>query len=196
MFTKSGQRREQIAEFVRQHIECHGYAPSVREIGAAVGIRSTKAVKYHLDVLVREGRLERVAGRARSLSAPGRPASLPVVGRIAAGTPALAVENVESYVSLARFESCFLLRVQGESMREAGIMDGDLVIVDARAESRPGDIVAARLGDEATVKFFRPHGDKVVLEPANPEFRPVTVEPDRADFALVGVVVGLLRNYR
>lgn len=195
MFTKSGRRR-QVLDFVRRHIESHGYAPSVREIGAAVGIKSTKAVKHHLDILVSAGELERVPGRARSLSAPGRPAALPLVGRIAAGSPVLAVENVESYLSLDRFQGCFLLRVQGESMRDAGIMDRDLVVVDARAEPRPGEIVAARIGDEATVKYFRPGNGEIVLEPANPDFPAVTVDPGRTDFALAGVVVGLLRNYR
>lgn len=183
-------------EFVCRYIERHGYGPSVREIGAAVGISSTKGVKYHLDALVREGRLKREAGRARSLSAPARPDALPLVGRIAAGAPVLAVENIESYVSLGRFADCFLLRVAGESMRDAGIMDRDLVIVDGRAEPRPGDIVAARIGDEATVKYFRPGGGRVVLEPANPDFQPVSVDPEQTEFALAGVVVGLLRNYR
>ena len=195
MFTNLSARRRQILEFVRRHVERHGYAPSVREIGAEVGIKSTRAVKYHLDILVRDGHLDRVAGRARSLASPARAAALPLVGRIAAGAPTLAVENVERYVSLSRFKDCFLLRVQGESMRDAGIMDGDLVIVDGRAEPRPGDVVAARLGDEATVKHFRPGDGKVVLEPANPDFRPVIVAPDQPDFALAGVVVGLLRDY-
>lgn len=195
MFTPPEDRRQRILSFIRQYLEARGYAPSVREIGAAVGIRSTRAVKYHLDVLVREGRLERDAGRARSLSAPARPAALPLVGRIAAGSPVLAVENVEAHVSLSRFEGCFLLRVRGESMRDAGIMDGDLVIINPGAEPRPGDIVAARLGDEATVKYFRPAGGRLVLEPANPDFEPLTVDPEEG-FALAGVVVGLLRNYR
>lgn len=154
-------------------------------------------MKYHLDILVGEGRLERVAGRARALSVPARAvAALPLVGRIAAGAPALALENVEDHISLARFEGCFLLRVRGESMRDAGIMDGDLVIVNGRDEPRAGDIVAARIGEEATVKYFRPGNGKVTLEPANSEFRPIVVVPGENDFALAGVVVGLMRNYR
>lgn len=154
-------------------------------------------MKYHLDILVAEGKLVRVAGRARALSVPTRPsAALPLVGRIAAGAPTLALENVEDHISLARFEGCFLLRVRGESMRGAGIMDGDLVIVNGGAEAQAGDIVAARIGEEATVKYFRPGAGKVTLEPANPEFRPIVVVPGENDFALAGVVVGLLRNYR
>ncbi|MFO7674779.1 MAG: transcriptional repressor LexA [bacterium] len=195
MFTSPDNRRRLILEFVRRHVELHGYSPSVREIGAATGLKSTRAVKYHLDALVNAGSLERVPGRARALSAPARPFALPLVGRVAAGSPVLAVENVESYLAFSRFEGCFLLRVQGESMRDAGIFDGDLVIVSERAEARDGDVVAARIGDEATVKYFRPGAGRVVLEPANPDFPPLAVDPGREDFALVGVVVGLLRTY-
>jgi repressor LexA len=196
MFTRPRDRRQQVLAFVRRYVEHHGYSPSIREIGAAVGIRSTRAVKYHLDILVDEGRLERTDGRARSLSTLARPTALPLIGRIAAGSPILAIENVESYVSLGRFQNCFLLRVQGESMRDAGIMDGDLVVVDGQAEPRAGDIIAARIGDEATVKYFQPGAGKIILEPANPDFQPLAVDPGRDEFALAGVVVGLLRNYR
>lgn len=200
MFTRPKNRRQQVLEFVHRYLERHGYAPSVREICHAVGLRSTRAAKYHLDILVREGRLERAAGRARSLSAPSRPAALPLVGRIAAGSPLLAVENVEDHVSLGRYEGCFLLRVQGDSMRDAGIVDGDLVIVNGDDEPRAGDIVVARVGEEATVKYFRPGEGKVTLEPANPGYRPIVVAPDESgespSFAVAGVVVGLLRNYR
>ena len=195
MFTRPKDRRERILEFIRQYIEEHGVAPSVREIGREVDIRSTKAVKYHLDRLVEQGLLERIPGKARSLRTASRPDSLPLVGRIAAGTPLLAIQNVEKQVSLTGFKDCFLLRVQGESMRDAGIMDRDLVIVRETKEAYNGDIVAAMLGDEATVKRFRRKDGRVVLEPANPDFNPVTVS-GRDDFELVGVVVGLLRNYK
>lgn len=196
MFTRPKDRRQRILEFIRRHINEQGHAPSVREIGAEVGIRSTRAVKYHLDRLVEDGLLERVPGQARSLRTAARPDSLPVIGRIAAGTPVLAIENVESHISLSRFQDSFLLRVAGESMRDAGIMDGDLVIIRPDVEPNSGDIVAALLGDEATVKRFRRKGNRVVLEPENPDFKPVKVDPARDDFRVVGVVVGLLRNYK
>jgi repressor LexA len=183
-------------EFIRRYINEHGHAPSVREIGAEVDIRSTKAVKYHLDRLVEDGLLERVPGQARSLRTASRPDSLPIVGRIAAGTPVLAIENVESHISLSKYQDGFLLRVAGESMRDAGIIEGDLVIVRPGVEPNNGDIIAARLGDEATVKRFRRRGGRVVLEPENPDFKPVEVDPARDDFQVIGVVVGLLRNYR
>jgi repressor LexA len=204
MFTRDKERREKIIGFVRRHIEEHGFAPSVREIGRAVGVRSTKAVKYHLDILVEQGVIERTPGHARSLafsaerrmSGQGPGISLPLVGRIAAGAPVLAVENVEDQVSLSQFRDCFLLRVQGQSMAGAGIMDGDLVIVRQRSDARPGEIVVALLGDEATVKRFQPEGGRIILMPENPDFSPIAVEPESPDFCIIGVVVGLLRTYR
>ncbi len=196
MFTRDKNRRGKILEFVRQYTDVHGYAPSYREIGGAVGIRSTKAVKYHIDILIRDGLIERVDRKARALRTASRPDSLPVIGRIAAGSPVLAIENVESHVSLSRFHDCFLLRVQGESMRDVGIMHGDLVIVRQQNEAHDGDIVAVRIGDEATVKTYHREKDKIVLEPANPDFKPVIIDNKNGDSALIGIVVGLLRNYK
>ena len=196
MFTRDKGRREKILEFVRDYIDEHGFAPSVREIGRAVGINSTKAVKYHLDILVTEGLLKRTPRQARGLQTAHQPDALPLIGRIAAGSPLLAVENVEAQVSLSRYRDCFLLRVKGESMKTAGIMDNDMVVVRPQATAENGEIVAALLGNEATVKRFQQRQDQVVLEPENPEFEPIVVGPDRQDFQIIGVVVGLLRNYR
>ena len=196
MFTRDKGRRKKILEFVHDYIDEHGFAPSVREIGRAVGINSTKAVKYHLDILVDEGLLKRIPRQARGLSTAHQPESLPLIGRIAAGSPLLAVENVEAQVSLSRFRDCFLLRVKGESMKGAGIMENDMVVVRPQSAAENGEIVAALLGNEATVKRFQQRRDQVVLEPENPEFEPIIVSPDRQDFRIIGVVVGLLRNYR
>ena len=196
MFTKANDRRSLILEFVRSYIEEHGFAPSVREIGRAVGISSTKAVKYHLDILVNEGLLKRTPRQARGLQTAHQPDALPLIGRIAAGSPLLAIENVEAQVSLSRFRDCFLLRVKGESMKGVGIMDNDMVVVRPQAAAENGEIVAALLGNEATVKRFQQRRGQVVLEPENPEFEPIIVGPDRQDFQIIGVVVGLLRNYR
>ena len=181
---------------MRRHTEEHGFPPSYREIGRAVGIRSTKAVKYHLDVLVEQGLLVRTQRTARALRTASPPHTLPVVGRIAAGAPVLAVENVETTISLSRFQDCFLLRVQGESMTGAGIMNGDMVIVRQAEEPRTGDIVVALLGDEATVKRLARENGQVTLLPENPAFPPIVVESSRTDFKIVGVVIGLLRNYK
>jgi repressor LexA len=196
MFTRDKDRRPRILEFVRNYLQEHGFAPSVREIGRAVGIRSTKGVKYHLDILVNEGLLERTNRQARTLRTSHQAGTLPLIGRIAAGSPVLAVENVEAQVSLSRFHDCFLLRVQGESMIDAGIMGGDMVIVRPQATAENGEIVAALIDNDATVKRFRRSGDGIVLEPANHFFKPIVIEPGRTDFRIIGTVVGLLRNYR
>ena len=196
MFTRDKGRREKVLEFVRDYIDEHGFAPSIREIARAVGVRSTKAVKYHLDILVNEGLIKRTPRQARGLSTAHQPESLPLIGRIAAGSPLLAIENVEAQVSLSRFRDCFLLRVKGESMKDAGIMENDMVVVRPQSAAENGEIVAALIGNEATVKRFQQRRDQVVLEPENPEFEPIVIGPDRQDFQLIGVVVGLLRNYR
>jgi repressor LexA len=185
-----------MLDFIQQYTAQHGFAPSVREIGKAVGIRSTRAVQYHLDILVRDGLVERRDRRARTLRTAHRPDALPLVGRIAAGTPLLAVENVESQFTLDRFRDCFLLRVQGESMTGAGIMDGDLVVVRQQATAEEGEIVAALLDNEATVKRLAHRQGTVVLQPENPDFKPIVIDGSRTDFRIIGVVVGLLRNYR
>ncbi|MBN2464112.1 transcriptional repressor LexA [candidate division WOR-3 bacterium] len=196
MFTRDKNRRNRILEFIRSYTDEHGFAPSIREIVGAVGVRSTKAVKYHLDILVDEGLLKRTPRQARGISSIHQPDSLPLIGRIAAGFPLLAVENVEAQVSLSRFRDCFLLRVKGESMKDAGIMDNDMVVVRPQAAAENGEIVAALLGNEATVKRFQRRSGQVVLESENPEFESIVISPDRQDFQIVGVVVGLLRNYR
>lgn len=196
MFTRDKNRREKILGFVHSYADEHGFAPSVREIGKAVGIRSTKAVQYHLDILVGEGLIQRTARRARSLKTARQSESLPLIGRIAAGSPLLAMENVEAQVSLNQFRGCFLLQVKGESMKGAGIIDGDMVMVRPQATAENGEIVAALLGHEATVKRLSKQHGRVTLEPENPDFSPILIGEDNADFRIIGVVVGLLRSYR
>lgn len=196
MFTRNNDRRDKILAFVRSYAEEHGFAPSIREIGRAVGISSTKAVKYHLDIMVNQGLLERTDRQARTIRTTHQSDTLPLIGRIAAGAPLLAVENVEGRVSLTRFHDCFLLRVKGESMTGAGIMDGDMVIVRPQATAENGEIVAALIDNEATVKRFQSTIDAVVLKAENPAFEPIVIKPGRADFRIIGIVVGLLRDYK
>ena len=196
MFTKRGkENRERIFEFIGSWTRENGYPPSIREICRGVGIASTKAVKYHIDALVSSGVLNRQPRQARALQTPRLSAGLPLLGRIAAGQPLLAVENVEEHVTLERFHDCFLLRVRGDSMVGAAIMDSDLVIVQPPDVARNGQIVAAMIDNEATVKRFHRQGKVVTLHSENPKYPPITVNPGEREFKIVGRVVGVLRTY-
>jgi len=196
MFTKRGiQTRNRVFEFIRTWVEKNGYSPSIREIGKGAGISSTKAVKYHVDALVNSGVLRRRGRQARSLETSVQPFSLPLIGRIAAGQPLLAIENVEETVTLNRFKGCFMLRVRGDSMTGAGILDSDMVIVQPQESAQSGEIVVALLDTEATVKRLARQGEKVVLQPENARHEAIVVSPGERDFRIIGRVVGVLRNY-
>jgi len=196
MFTNRGkENRRKVIEFVESWVGQHGYPPSIREICLGVGIASTKAVKYHIDALVSSGLLRRKERHARALELANSPFALPLVGRIAAGQPILAVENVEEYVNLGRFRGCFMLKVKGDSMTGAGISDADIVIVQPKETVRNGEIAVVMIDNEATVKRFVRDGNLVSLVSENPRHKPISVDPATSDFKLVGKVVGLLRNY-
>jgi repressor LexA len=152
-------------------------------------------VKYHIDALANSGVLRRRARQARALETIRPPFSLPLLGRIAAGQPLLAVENVEENVTLDRFRDCFLLRVKGDSMIGAAIMDSDLVVVRPQESAHNGEIVVALIDNEATVKRFRREGKDVLLESENPKYSPIRVVAGEREFALLGRVVGVLRAY-
>lgn len=184
-----------MLEYIEAWIGHNGYPPSIREICLGVGIASTKAVKYHIDALVGSGQLRRHARHARALEMPGSPFSLPLVGRIAAGQPILAVENVEEHVNLSQFKGCFMLKVKGDSMTGVGINDADIVIVQPQEDIRSGEIAVAMVNGEATVKRFVRHGDTVSLVPENPKYKPIAVNPEQTEFRIIGRVTGLLRQY-
>jgi repressor LexA len=201
------ERQQQIWNYLVDYVDRHGYPPTVREIGAEVGLASPSTVHAHLANLERAGLLRRdptkpraleLLGRERreALPAEGDGVALPLVGDIAAGSPLLAEENVEEYLTLPRStRGDFLLRVRGESMIEAGILDGDLVIVQRAEEARNGEIVVALAGtdesaDEATVKTFYREGGRVRLQPEN-----ASLEPIYADHVqILGRVVGVFRE--
>ena len=161
---------EQILEFIRQYTLENGYSPSIREIGAAVGLKSTASVSYHLQTLEEQGLLRLPSGkgvrRAVTLSCPA--GHIPVVGVVTAGVPILAVENREGTLAWDGDPSCFALRVRGDSMIGAGILSGDTVVVRPQPTAQDGQIVVARLGDEATVKRLRRRNGQVWLLPENP----------------------------
>lgn len=174
-----------------------GRVPSVREICKEVNLSSTSTVHHHLKALEEKGYIEREPGLNRCIRITGtqRNASVPVIGRVAAGYPILAVENIESYVtvpeSLKNGRELFALKVQGESMIKAGIYDGDVVIVNRTSIAENGEIVVALLEDEATVKRFYKEDGYYRLQPENDNFRPILAK----DIILLGKVISLIRNY-
>ena len=150
---RTSDKQEKILAFLNRYIEENGYPPAVREIGAAVGLKSTATVSYHLGELKRQGRIQADAGKRRAISLPEgqRGGKIPVLGVVTAGLPILAQENVEGYLPWDGDPSYFALRVRGESMVGAGILSGDIVVVRQQQSADHGDIVVALLGDEATV---------------------------------------------
>ncbi len=203
----TGKRRE-ILDFIAAQLRQRGYPPSVREIGEAVGLTSSSTVHTHLTTLQRQGDLRRDPTKPRAIEvrydalsgAPieRRPARhVPLLGDVAAGTDVLAQENVEELLPLPEDFTgdgqLFMLRVRGESMIEAGILDGDFVVVRQQQEAEKGDVVVAGIpGDEATVKTYGRKGTKVVLYPANPTMEPMVFDP--ADVRIYGKVVTVLRR--
>lgn len=189
-------RQEEILNWLRDRLETTGVPPTRAEIAQALGFRSANAAETHLQALARKGAIELVPGTSRGIRL--KDLGLPVVGRVAAGHPILASANIERHYqldpSLFRPQADYLLRVQGLSMRDAGILEGDLIAVHRTPEARDGDIVVARLDDEVTVKRLQRKGGALRLLPANPDFTPIDVDPARHAFALEGIAVGLVRE--
>ena len=190
---RTSNKSEMIIDYVNQFIQENGYAPSIREIGEAVGLRSTASVSYHLRQLQAKGLLQTPGekGRKRAISTGVRPGQIPVIGLVTAGIPILAVENQEGTIPWEGDPGCFALRVRGESMINAGILSGDLVVVRPQSTALDGQIVVARIGDEATVKRLSRRNGQVWLLPENPDFEPI----DGSDAELVGLVKAVIRMY-
>ena len=190
---RTSDKGELILEFVSQFVKENGYAPSVREIGAAVGLRSTASVSYHLQALQERGLLQSpgAKGRKRALVSSVRAGQIPIVGVVTAGIPILAVENQEGVMQWDGEPGCFALRVRGESMIGAGILDGDKVVVRPQSTANDGQIVVARSGDEATVKRLWRRNGEVWLLPENPAFEPI----DGREAEIIGLVKAVVREY-
>jgi repressor LexA len=196
------ERQQEIYDFIRTVIEGRGIPPTMREIGEQFGIRSTNGVDKHLAALEQNGLIKRERGKSHGIrmTSPDRPAaSVPLLGRVAAGMPVLSPENREGEIriDLALFrikssEGFFALKVKGDSMVEAHILDGDSLLVRAQATAHDGDIVVAMVDGEATVKRFFVEKDRVRLQPENSALRPIYV--DRGEFKIIGKVVGVLRK--
>lgn len=217
---KLTERQQQILDLVQSAIERTGAPPTRAEIASELGFRSANAAEEHLQALARKGVIELVGGTSRgirlksdtlralnqsrvkqfALPLPSlAQLTLPLVGRVAAGSPILAQEHIDkSYVvesSLFARRPDYLLKVRGMSMRDAGIMDGDLLAVQKAVDAKNGQIVVARLGDEVTVKRFRRGKQGIELLPENPDFEPIVVAEGDTSFALEGLAVGLIRNH-
>jgi repressor LexA len=194
-------RQQEIFDFVRRYVGDHGYPPTVRDIGKAIGLTSSSTVHAHLANLEKLGVLRRDPTKPRAIEvlvgkakAAVGPSGLPVVGQVAAGQPVLAEENIEEYVEVPAFaggeEGEFVLRVKGDSMKDVGIYEGDHVIVRRQDTAANGEIVVALVGEEATVKRFFREEDHVRLQPEN-----ASVEPIRSrDVQVLGRVVGVCRR--
>jgi repressor LexA len=197
-------RQQEIFDFIKRYSAKYGYPPTVRDIGKAVGLASSSTVHAHLANLERIGLLRRDPSKPRAIELLDRaaagvrnlvqPPGLPLVGQVAAGQPILAEENIEDYVQTPPVaggeEGDYLLRVRGESMKDAGILEGDLVVVRPQETAQDGEIVVALVGEEATVKRFFQEADHVRLQPENDSMAPIRSD----DVRVLGKVVGLMRS--
>jgi repressor LexA len=203
-------KQREVLTFIRRFMERDGLPPTRGEIASGLKLKNRQGIDQHLRALAAKGAIELVPGIARgirlleesageSVSArAGASNGLPLLGRIAAGSPILATGNVEDHVQvdpvLFRPRATFLLRVRGDSMKDADILDRDLLAVHQTTQARTGQIVVARVGDEATVKYYRRQGSLVRLEPANDAYRPIEVDLERQELTIEGVAVGIIRS--
>ena len=199
-------RQQEIYDFILAFTNEHGYPPSVREIGTAVGLKSPSTVHFHMKGLEESGLIVKAEGKTRAISLPGAPLGtageetsphanqVPIVGNVAAGSPILAQEYIEDYLTFdtqGLSGEHFALKVRGESMINAGILPGDLVVVHRQQEVRSGEIAVALFEDEATVKTYQRKDGQVWLLPANPDYQPI----DGTHAEIIGKVVAVIRRY-
>jgi len=197
-------RQASILNFIVEHIQDQGFPPTLREIGANFGIRSTKGVNDHLVALEKKGRIRRHSDLSRGIEVVGATNGLPqnvdclpLLGNIAAGVPLLATENIEQQIAIDRSlirGGEFMLCVQGDSMINAHICDGDYIIVRSQDTAEDGEIVAALIDDEATVKRFFRDGERIRLQPENDSMQPIFVDPAESEVRILGKVVGIFRS--
>ena len=190
-------RQQEILQLIRDRIEATGLPPTRAEIAQEFGFRSPNAAEEHLKVLAKKGALELLPGASRGIRLTNG-GGLPVVGRVAAGSPILAQEHIEAHYQIdsALFSprADYLLKVRGMSMKDAGILDGDLLAVHRSSEVRAGQVVVARIDDEVTVKRFMKRGHFIELLPENPDFEPIVIDLRRQELVIEGIGVGVIRH--
>ncbi|WP_448217072.1 transcriptional repressor LexA [Endozoicomonas sp. 2B-B] len=196
---KLTKRQSEILDLIKSHIEETGFPPTRAEIAKTFGFRSPNAAEEHLRALARKGAIEITPGASRGIRIPdSQPEGLPIIGQVAAGNPILAQEHIEDHLMLnpAFFtpSADFLLRVKGMSMKDIGILDGDLLAVHKTTDVRNGQVVVARIEDDVTVKRFEKQKNKVLLHPENDEFETIVVDLTQDAFAIEGLSVGVIRN--
>jgi repressor LexA len=192
----------EVLAFIQQFMQTHELPPTRGEIAQGLGLKNRQGIDQHLRALEAKGAIELRPGISRGIrvreTRDKEIAGLPLLGRIAAGSPILAVGNIEDRVNvdaaLFRPRANFILRVRGDSMKDADILDKDLLAVHQTSQARNGQIVVARIGDEATVKYYRRNGNTVRLEAANPAYRPIEVDLDAQEFSIEGLAVGVIRT--
>jgi repressor LexA len=190
-------RQAEVLQLIADFLQATGFPPTRAEIAKQLGFRSANAAEDHLRALERKGYIEMLPGASRGLRLR-EGLGIPVVGRVAAGSPILAEQHIQGRFqvdpSLFKPRADYLLKVRGMSMRDAGILEGDLLAVHRSPDARSGQVVVARLGNEVTVKRFRRQGNQVQLLPENPDFEPILVDLKRDFFAIEGIGVGIIRN--
>jgi repressor LexA len=189
----------EVLAFIRRFIDAGGLPPTRGEIAEGLQLKNRQGIDQHLRALAAKGAIELIPGISRGIRlSEAPPGGLPLLGRIAAGTPILAAANIEDYVNvdaaLFRPAADFLLRVHGDSMKAADILDRDLLAVHRTNQARNGQIVVARIGDEATVKYFRRQGQRVRLEPANPDYEPIEIDLREQELTIEGLAAGVIRT--
>lgn len=192
-------RQQEVLDLIKQSIESTGFPPTRAEIAKELGFKSPNAAEEHLKALARKGAIEMTPGASRGIRLAEDQSGIPLIGRVAAGEPILAQEHVERYVELPRefFKpgADYLLEVHGESMKDIGIMDGDLIAVHKTNQARNGQIIVARVGEEVTVKRFQQDKNIVKLLPENPEFEPIVVDLEHEPLDIEGLYVGIIRQH-
>ncbi len=193
-------KQQQVYDLIKSHMENTGCPPTRKEIAQILGYKSANAAEEHIKALARKGALEIIEGASRGIRLPEEARGLPIVGRVAAGNPILAEQHIEDYAPIPQNffhpPADYLLEVRGMSMKDAGILDGDLLAVKEAKSARNNDIVVARIDDEVTVKRYRREGNKaiVTLIPENEDFSPIEVDLRDNNFSIEGISVGVIRR--